>query len=127
MVSRVLSRLRILLPALALFVLLGDLTPSTAVAEFLYKPSDHSEGDPGDGVLDPAVEQPSPRAGAQKPNPVAVNTSGVWSGGWTLPLGDYFFLPLQLPGQGMVIFLPRDWLHDHASAARPEGRGHDAP
>ncbi len=131
MVSLVLSRLQIFLPALALVILLGGLAPSAAFAAFKYEIYDDVEGDPGDGVLDPAVESNVPPAGGRKLDPVVATSDGLWPDAWPLPLGNLYLVPLQLPGglpgHGTVFFLPRAWSRDDASVRRYEGRWHNAP
>ncbi len=131
MINRVLPRLRMFLPALAVFILLGELTPSAAVAWMRYERSDQSEGDPGDGVLDPAVKGTLPGSNQQNTVLLTASSDGRRSDTWPLPLGTLYLVPLQLPGgllgSGPFVFLPRAWWRDDASVPRYEGRWHNAP
>jgi len=131
MVNRVLSRLRIFLPALAVLILLGALTPSAAIAWMQYERSDQSEGDPGDGVLEPAVKGTWSGSNPQNTDLLAVTSGGRRSVAWPLPLSNLYLVPWQQPGgllgSGPVVFLPRAWWRDDASVPRYEGRWHNAP
>ena len=131
MVSRLLSRLRIFLLALAVLLLIGDLTPPAAWAWMQLERSDHTEGDPGDGVLDPAVAGPAPRPKDQNPDVIGAVSGDQRTDVWPLPLGNRFLVRWQqpggLPGPGPVIFLARTWWRDHASVPWRAGRWHHAP
>ena len=109
MVSRVLSRLRAALPAFALLIFLATLHPVSADAANPYEYTDRDEGDPGDGVLDPAVDgNEGGGSGIKNPDLIA-NTTG----GSSLFSGDFLLVPVYVPtgqpGQGTFIFLPRAW------------------
>ena len=109
MVSRVLSRLRAALLAFALLIFLATLNPHSAAAANPYEYTDRNEGDPGDGVLDPSVdEHAGGGSGTKNPDVIASTT-----GGPTLFSGDFLFVPVYVstgqPGQGTFIFLPRTW------------------
>lgn len=106
MVSRVPSRLRAALSALALLIFLAALLPANADAVNPYEYTDGSEGDPGDGVLDPAVEGGG--SGIKNPEQIATTTSSA-----VLPPLNFTLVPVYistgLPGQGTFIFVPRSW------------------
>lgn len=131
MVSRLLSRPRMCLLALTVLFLIGDLTPPGALAWMQIERSDRTEGDPGDGVLDPAVAGPVSRPKDQEPDVIVAVSSVRRQDVRPLPLGNLFLvswqLPGGLPGPGPVIFLSRTWWRDHASVPWHEGRWHDAP
>lgn len=106
MVSRVPSRLRAALSVFALLVFLAALLPANADATNPYEYTDRHEGDPGDGVLDPAVEGDG--SGIKNPEQIATATSGA-----NLPPLNFTLVPVYistgLPGQGTFIFVPRSW------------------
>ena len=106
MVSRDMSRLRAALSAFALLIFLATQLPANAGAANPYDYTDGHEGDPGDGVLDPAVEGGS--SGIKNPERIATPTSGA-----ILPPLNFTLVPVYistgLPGQGTFIFVPRSW------------------
>jgi hypothetical protein len=107
MVSRDISRLRAALSVVALLIFLPALLPATANSANIYDYTDRHEGDPGDGVLDPAVEGGG--SGIIKNPDLIVTTSG----GESLPTLDFILVPVYIstgmPGQGTFIFVPRFW------------------
>ena len=116
MIRRTLTRLRFFLPVLLLVTLLGNLTPCPVYAKVYIEIDDGLEGDPGDGVLDPAVggAETGP-SGAE----TSIPTSSISTGGtgfvWQLPLSKIFLLPIGFPGQysglQFVDFLPQVWAY----------------
>ncbi len=109
MVSRVLSRLRASMLAFALLIFLATLSPLTADAANPYEYTDRSEGDPGDGVLDPSADDGAGgSSGIKNPDLIASTT-----GGSSLLTVEFLFVPVYVstgqPGQGTFIFLPRTW------------------
>ncbi len=112
MVSRVMSRLRAVLSAFALLIFLAPLLPATADAANPYEYTDRHEGDPGDGVLDPAVEGGG--SGIKNPERMATPTGGA-----SLPALNFTLVPVYistgLPGQGTFIFVPVSWSHSSSS------------
>jgi hypothetical protein len=114
MVSRVMSRLRAALSAFALLIFLATLPPANAGAANPYEYSDRHEGDPGDGVLDPAVEGGG--SGIKNPERIATPTGGA-----SLPALNFTLVPVYistgLPGQGSFIFVPYSWFRSSSSNA----------
>ncbi len=131
MVSRVLSCLRTLLSAIALLIILAVFAQQPVQANNTYEFTDRTEGDPGDGVLDPALDD-SESGGTDDRSPSAVSTAeGAFTDAWYLPLGDFYLVPVYLPGapmgHGTVIFLPRVWSHTALTTRLSEGRWQHAP
>lgn len=132
MVSRALTRLRIFLPALALVVLFGNLAPLPAHAFNRYEYTDGSEGDPGDGVLDPAVDDGTGGASDGKTTDLIINGRGdTYYTSWLLPFGDFYLMPMYLPGNvpgfRFVNALPLVWSRTEMTIRQRGGRWHNAP
>ncbi len=128
MVSRNQSCLRTFLSAIALMIILAALAPQPVQAKNPYDFTDRTEGDPGDGVLDPSRDD-SESSG--KSPAAASATAGTFIDAWYLPLGEFYLVPVYLPGgpmgRGTVIFLPRVWSHTALTTRLSEGRWQHAP
>ncbi len=111
MVSRFLFRLRAVLPALALVFLCSSFNPGAALAKNPYKYTDRTEGDPGDGVLNPVVEPD------QTNKKTTLDSS----------LAGFYLVSLPLPGGNVVVLLPSDWSHLTSLCFQVERGGHNAP
>lgn len=121
MVSRSLFRLRAFLPALVLVFVLGNLAPNTALAISRYKYVERTEGDPGDGVLNPVVDPGTEdQPPTVDPTPTALQTSPSLVSGLELMI-------LPMGGGRLVILVPTDWLHLTNIFDPVDGRVHYAP
>jgi len=136
MVSSVLPRLQTLLPAFALLILLGIALPEPAHAVVHY--SDRAEGDPGDGVLDPAFSGDNSvdygggsSGGSNYADPLASTSEPGIAEIMVLTLDRLYLVPVHIPGgffgRSTVIFLPRMWTSARSSSLFSEGRWHHAP
>ncbi len=111
MVNRTLFRLWTCLSTVALLIILAFAQPIPADARVYYTLDDKVEGDPGDGVLNPAATGDDSGVAIEGSAPAesgAVSTSSrVFS-----PY-DVYLLPILvpggLPGHGTVIFVPQAW------------------
>lgn len=125
------SHLRRFAPVLILLAILGICTSTAALARNPYDLADQNEGDPGDGVLDPAVASDPNVAGSKIPLPVFRATRPRDDGSPMSPQNAFCLVPLPfsggLPGQGIVLVLPRAWLRPSAPTLLRNGRWHDAP
>ncbi len=130
MVSSVFSRLRIYLSAITLIVLLSSLAPAPAQAKNRYEYTDRSEGDPGDGVLDPAVDD-SGNEDSDGKRATPVNTTNSITVDWLRSPGDLFLTPIYLPGNPtgyrLIVILPQTWSRIAPSVRMLAGRWHDEP
>lgn len=128
MVSRVLPRLQTLLPAIVLLIVLSTITPTIVYARNPYTYTDNAEGDPGDGVLDPAID--SGTDGGKDIGTITDLEGRTPLSGWLLPLGDVYLLPIYLPGglsiPGTLIF-EQAWFKISAAPVSLAGRWHNAP
>jgi hypothetical protein len=131
MLSHIPCRLRAIAPVLILSVVLGIFTPAVALARNQYELADQNEGDPGDGVLDPAIDSQPSVWDSKHPLPIYSTTGRGRDAGWALPSSAFHFVSLPfsggLPGQSVVLVLPRAWLRSGATALLQQGRWHDAP
>ncbi len=125
MVSRFLLRLRAFLPAIALVAFIGNFAAPVARARTPYDYTDRTEGDPGDGVLDPATDRDTASGYAGSGNTPTVGASLAEN--QVVLLADYFAVPLYLPGSGTVVFVKSDWIGLTRILFLGEGRGPHAP
>ncbi len=107
MVCRVVSRLRLILPIFAMFVLLCELHPAPVQARERVVRYERSEGDPGDGVLDPASNEVSDlETEDQYAEPVSSVQLWSFTKQWIIVPPDLVLLPLYIHGPQSVTILP---------------------
>ena len=106
----------------AAMTLTGAFAP--ALAKTPYRMTSDCEGDPGDGVLDPAADRGD--SGGTDPRGQEVTETASFVTGWS---GDVlpFFVPDAGTGRLTVVLIPRGaWLGAFGGLDR-YGRFHDAP
>lgn len=99
--------------------------PAPAFAANPYQYTDGNEGDPGDGVLDPAADGGGGNSGdAHGPE---ITASSSVSTSWIV----WDIVPIIVPNGGtgrvVVLMLPRAWWHPVPGLPHHTGRWHDAP
>lgn len=128
---RLLTRLRIALSVITLLMVVAQSTVPIAGAVTRYEYTDGAEGDPGDGVLDPAIDRSQGGNSGGATELISSTNETVPTISWFIPVGDFTLVPVYvpgtLPGQGTLIYIVRAWARHASAVPFLAGGWHNAP